>query len=204
MVIDLQDVRSTLADNISKSNIVLLPSSAAPLKVRDDEGEEEVGDDTSDILSLSSDEGDKEGSEDFGSDEDEVSDEDEDEENLVVPSNQQGARDGRTSLRTSRILPSSSSYRARKGDGLAFADSDSDIGKEQSDDDDGPVWRQTGEERIDLDGGNEDEDIELDANMDNGGAEDEKADEDEGDGDGPRWKRNLTALATANYKRRRD
>src|SRR5260370_40210275 len=55
MVIDLQDVRSTLAENISKTDIVLLPSSAGPLKVRDDEGEEEVGDDENDFLSLSSD-----------------------------------------------------------------------------------------------------------------------------------------------------
>ncbi|KAF8333533.1 uncharacterized protein EI90DRAFT_3052302 [Cantharellus anzutake] len=209
MVIDLQDVRSTLADNISKSNIVLLPSSAAPLRVGDGidkDGEEEPGDDDVEDSSLVSDDDDEDRSEDFDDEDDEDEDEEDEEdggEEIETTSKQQGVRGGRTSLRTSRALPSSSSHRERGNDGddVAFADSDSDLEAGIDSDGDGELeWEQDGEDRIDLDDEEEDDDgggqsYAIDENM----ADQEVQAEEQV----PRWKENLAAFALANYQTRR-
>ncbi|KAH7103390.1 DUF663-domain-containing protein [Auriculariales sp. MPI-PUGE-AT-0066] len=172
MVMDLQDVTSSLADGIRSSNIQLLGTSSAPLVVEDNDQQSEDGDFDED-----SDE-DGEG----GYDSDEVSDEDDDElgnEQLSDDDNEPGGSTGhrgRTELRmNARTARDPSSRGTRSGNDVEYAESDSDLG------DTGDVVHDQDDEELDL--GDEDDD-----------------DDDAGDEEnGPRWKRNLRERASDTF-----
>lgn len=140
MVMDLQDVGSTLEDGVAKSQIRLLGSSSKNLTVNNDDDDEEPYDE--DFDSQDEEESDEESDIDSDHDEDV-----EDGEQARDPCNT-----GRLSQRTgARTLPSSGQPQRMDAE---YAESDSDLGDE--DDDDGAGGR------VRLDGEDEDRDIPSD------------------------------------------
>ena len=133
MVIDLQDVKSSLADGISKSNIQLFGTSAAPLVV--DDAESATGDDNE----LTDDDSGPGSEIDSGLDEESGSSDDEADEDLPMENT------GRTSLRrpprSAHNLPAESEQQ----EDADYASSDSDMGEfaddRPSDDDTAPQWK---------------------------------------------------------------
>ncbi|KZW01504.1 DUF663-domain-containing protein [Exidia glandulosa HHB12029] len=166
MVMDLQDVTSSLADGISRSHIQLLGTSSAPLQVDPDDSEgEEDGDSGSASGSQSEDD-------DAGSDDEDLSD---------VEADQEATGDrGRTSMRLhARAARGQSSHDAKQRADVEYADSDSDLG----DDDGGGMLRDDNESELDLD-------------------DEEASDQDDDDGgDVPHWKRNLRDKASEAFER---
>ncbi|KAF8158573.1 GTP binding protein [Crassisporium funariophilum] len=170
MVMDLQDVSTTLEDQVAQSNIRLLGTSSHALTVDpaandndfDEEDEEGLSDDEDE-------EGDSEDdSEDVDEDEEEDGDEDED-----IPRDSRNT--GRSSHRTiARGLPSSSK---KEHVDVEYADSDSDLGDEE------------GADRVRL---REDHDILSDNDDDDEGMDEDDEEDDESI---PKWKRNLTERA---------
>ncbi|KAI9064640.1 DUF663-domain-containing protein [Trametes sanguinea] len=198
MVLDLQDVNSTLEDQVAKSQIRLFGTSSQPLSVEagpssrpsDASGEsdedEEGSSDDEDEEALSGDE------EDFGSDdEDALSDEDFGDDDEADVDNR-GRSAPRTVRRSIQGLPSQD---RRRGD-VEYADSDSDLGGEDDDDDDPGPSR-----RFVHFGDDKPVDVASDDDVDEDGSEDE---------DVPQWKANLSEKAraafqdTARSRRRRD
>ncbi|KAI0350353.1 DUF663-domain-containing protein [Trametes cingulata] len=195
MVLDLQDVNATLEDQVAKSQIRLFGSSSQPLSVeagpstlRSDESEDDE-DDSEGYSDEDEDEDDEQG--DGIEEEDGFSDDefDEDEEGDV------GDR-GRTAPRNVRRSMQSLPSERKRGD-VEYADSDSDLGGEDDEDDDpGPSRRFV---RFDDD---EAVDVPSDDDVDEDGEEDEE--------DVPRWKVNLSEKAkaafddTARSRKRRD
>lgn len=183
MVMDLQDVTTTIDDNIARSEIRLLGSSKAPIVLgedhvppaadADDEDEDEEGDSAS--------EDDESGS--ASSDDDEEVEGDAMEEEEPDDSNAAGPSSGRSSRRqphrSLRDLPSGPVI--GRGD-LEFADSDSDLGDLRE----GERGVQDGED------GAEDLDDQSDDD------EDDQRDTDRA----PRWKANLASQATSDYTER--
>lgn len=174
MVMDLQDVDQTLEDRVAQSSIKLFGSSSKALTVEaapnDDEEDEEEFDEEDFDSGL--------GSEDGSDDEDEEMDED-------IPRHTDNT--GRTNRRTiTRSLPSSIKERTE----VEYADSDSDLGEDETE------QRIGGRVRV---GGEEEQDIPSDEDID---------DEEEEEEDVPRWKANLAdraqQLATGTRKRRTD
>ena len=139
MVMDLQDVTSSLADGIRASNIQLFGSSSAPLVVgqgEDDSDEEDEEDEDNDSAS-----GDEE---DVGSEDDDLGDEDVSEDDEAGPST--GSR-GRTELRAhARSARDPSAKLPHSSKDVEYADSDSDLG-----DDDGMFVRDENDEGLNLD-----------------------------------------------------
>lgn len=188
MVMDLQDVHTTLADGIAKSSIKLFGSSSKPLSLRpsgsgyDDEDDEDSEDEDAEGLS---DDDDVSGEEE--EDEDDFEDEDEDEDEVLDPG--PSSSGGRTSMRkpprTTRFMPSTTST-SKDGEDVAYADSDSELEFDDVDDD-------GSRSHLHL---RQDDAVDL---------EDEVDDEDGTDGDGdeqdaPRWKSNLAGRALSNYQ----
>ncbi|KAG8904797.1 Glycoside hydrolase 2 (Mannanase, beta-galactosidase) [Tulasnella sp. 403] len=169
MVMDLQDARDTIADNIQRSEIRLLGSSKTPLTVGTSTAndDEDASDDGDESLSDESEESQAE----------DESDEEEDEEDEREAGNAiAGPSTGRTTQRQSqRSVEGLKSMPIIGRDEVAYAESDSDLG--------------------DLD----DEERAAqpdDANLDDLDDED-MPDEDEDDT--PRWKANLAAQAAETF-----
>jgi ribosome biogenesis protein BMS1 len=150
MVMDLQDVTSTLADGISHSHIRLLESSSAPLTTREEQLSDEGEEDSDDS------EGESDDDEQIGSDmseDDEFEEEDMEAERDGDEADEAGPSDrGRSSLRRPRPLPSG---RLSGKSEVAYADSDSELGDEL--DDEAPLDQD--EDRLDL---SDEEDMEED------------------------------------------
>lgn len=196
MVMDLQDVSATLEDGVARSQIKLFGSSSKPLAVDpgpsrlhsgsedDDEDEDAMSEDEDDAEGLSG------GEEEWGSDEDDESGE-EDVDELA----DQGRAAPRNVHRSARGL---STGHDRKGKDVDFADSDSDMGEFGEDEEDEVAGRPRGrrvrfgdEEEVDIPSDDEDGDM-------------------SGDEDVPKWKANLGERAQASFnqhsrqRRRRD
>ncbi|KAI0671020.1 hypothetical protein C8Q78DRAFT_974097 [Trametes maxima] len=197
MVLDLQDVRSTLEDQMTKSQIRLFGSSSQPLSV-------EAGPST--LRSQGDSDGENDEDEGYG-DDDEEDDEDDSEDEAGLDSDDEAFSDfgeedemdasdrGRSAPRNvQRSMWSLSSQDRKRGD-VEYADSDSDLGGEDDDDDPGPSRRFV---RFD---GDEEVDVQSDDDVEEDGPDDQ---------DVPRWKVNLTGKAQAAFedttrsRRRRD
>ncbi|KAI0685623.1 hypothetical protein BC835DRAFT_1383114 [Cytidiella melzeri] len=189
MVMDLQDVSSTLEDAVARSQIKLFGSSSKPLSV--DPGPSRLhnsSDEEEDASDESSEEEDEKGEdidEDFGSEDDWGGESDED---LTVGDEDGVEEDGdqrnrgrsapRTPHRTARDL-STAHDRKEKGKDVEYADSDSDLGSLSDDGEEGRL----GGQRVRF-GEENDEDIESD--------EDEEGSDEE---QIPRWKVDLASKA---------
>ncbi|EJD50622.1 DUF663-domain-containing protein [Auricularia subglabra TFB-10046 SS5] len=139
MVMDLQDVTHDLADGISRSQIQLLGTSSAPLKVGDDSDDGGYSDEDEGSASGSNDEDDVEGDDDDFSD---------------VEHDQEATGDrGRTSMRSHARAAQVSLSERRRGEDVEYADSDSDLGEGSGD-------RMKGDDESDLDLGDEDDEDE--------------------------------------------
>jgi ribosome biogenesis protein BMS1 len=190
MVMDLQDVGATLEDGVLKSQIRLLGSSRknltvdeAPAESNDeDEDEDDDDDDGDDEDDVDSDMEDEQEDLDWEMDE-------EDEEAGAGPSNLDRGRSSRR-IPQRQVPNISSSGRGA----VEYADSDSDLGELDDDDETGGAYLPMGEEGPDI-----------------------PSDEDEGSGDSsdsgdsiPRWKANLAGRAreafnqNAHRKQRKD
>ncbi|KAG5640636.1 hypothetical protein DXG03_007706 [Asterophora parasitica] len=187
MVMDLQDVGSTLEDTVAKSQIRLLGTSSKNLTVPD-EDDVDMDNEEDDDLDLESQDGSDFEDDDsgIGSDAGDV-EEDDDEGRPQDPRNT-----GRSIHRSgTRTLPSSS--KKQRGD-VEYAESDSDLGDDDSDLDIGGRRVRFGEEDDDHDVPSDEED------------EDEES-EDGDDETVPRWKKNLADRAQSSLKsqsRRKD
>ncbi|KAF6741440.1 GTP binding protein [Ephemerocybe angulata] len=176
MVMDLQDVNSTLEDAVARSQIRLFGSSSKTLTVeptREDDSDDEH-------------------------DEEQDSDAEEEEDDwMLEEANTTGENTGRRGMRTvTRGLPTVGSTKPR-GD-IAYADSDSDLGGSDDEEEDG--------RRVRFGGEDEDRDIPSDEE----GFEDEDEDEQMSgveEEDVPKWKAKLSQhaqqLATTSRKARR-
>ncbi|KAF6747958.1 GTP binding protein [Ephemerocybe angulata] len=178
MVMDLQDVNSTLEDAVARSQIRLFGSSSKTLTVEptreddsDDEHDEEQGSDV----------------------------EEEEDDWMLEEANTTGENTGRRGMRTvTRGLPTVGSTKPR-GD-IAYADSDSDLGGSDDEEEDG--------RRVRFGGEDEDRDIPSDEE----GLEEEEDEDEEMSGveeDVPKWKANLSQhaqqlSATSRKARRKD
>ncbi|KAF7792582.1 hypothetical protein EIP86_003676 [Pleurotus ostreatoroseus] len=187
MVMDLQDVDETLEDVVARNQIKLFGSSSKPLTVdpgpsrlysgsedeEDEDSDDEEGDEEE---GYELDEGESEFGEDSGDDLSGESEDDEGEDDLG------GTKDGgrsapRVSHRSTQGLP-----KERKRGDVEYADSDSDLGDMDGDDDLGP-----GTKRVHF--GDDDVDVPSD--------EDDEMSDGE---DAPRWKADLSAKALASYE----
>lgn len=187
MVMDLQDVKSTLADAVAKSQIRLFGSSSRPLSVQAGPSRLSDASDESDVDEESDDEegSDSEADSDIDGD---ASDEGLDEADFEADEDGAGPSDrGQSSRRNvSRSMQALQSNDRQRGE-VDYADSDSDLG----DDDGALVGGDAGVDLPDLP------------------SSDEDADEDS-DEDVPRWKTDLASKAQASFEqdaqrsRRRD
>jgi len=164
MVMDLQDVNNTLEDAVAKSQIRLFGTSSKTLTVKDDKG------------SIS---GEKSDGEEYNDEEDEEDEDEEDEDNddadADIP------RDARNTGRTThrkimRTVPSSS---RKEREDVEYADSDSDLGGDDVEEED---------RRVRFSGEDQDQDIPSDE-------EAEAISEGEEGESIPKWKLNLTERA---------
>lgn len=172
MVMDLQDVNTTLGDGIAKSEIRLFGSSKAPLVAPTADQEFDFSDTDADLKE-----------EDFDTDsEEELSDEDED------AGDEEEGEDAMEEDEIERDDARPKSARRRAGaptegmrtESIAYADSDSDLGLS----------------------GDEDGEGDVDFEADGADVEDEDDDEDEEEDDeedGPQWKKDLAANAAQNF-----
>ncbi|KAM0747297.1 DUF663-domain-containing protein, partial [Meredithblackwellia eburnea MCA 4105] len=206
MVMDLQDVNTTLGDGIARSEIRLFGSSTAPLTVPDastsrkrkgafndavgeHSGAEEIDDEDDDEEEEEEEELDEELDEDdFDSEEEEDDDEglsDDEEENFTPDATSQ--RDSKSRRRAGVGNPELATPGAARKENLAYADSDSEL-----------EFSDTG---LDAEDGEQFEDDEEEEEED---SDDDGDDEDEEE-EGPEWKRNLAEVGAANFtaKRRR-
>ncbi|KAI0755193.1 DUF663-domain-containing protein [Daedaleopsis nitida] len=185
MVLDLQDVNSTLEDVVAKSQIRLFGSSARPLSVQAEAGPSSLPSDSEqsgseEEASEEDDEDEDDGSEDEGfGDDDDLS---------IDGSNFQGDEDvdggdrGRSAPRTvRRSIQGLSSSGGKRGE-VDYADSDSDLGGED-DGEPGPSRRYV---RLD-----DDEAFDV--------ASDEDVPEED-DADVPQWKKHLSERAKAAFE----
>ncbi|KAL1748374.1 hypothetical protein HDZ31DRAFT_60358 [Schizophyllum fasciatum] len=176
MVMDLQDVNSTLEDAVARSQIRLFGTSSKGLEVqeRGDADESESDGDSSD---------EEEEEEHLSEDEDE--DVDLDEDNAFPDADRhQGPNTGRTSRRNpARGLASSS--RGQKSD-VAFAESDSELGEDEDEGEFG--GRVRFEDDVDVPSDEEDEGM-MDVDPDDAGA---------------RWKQNMGDNLASLRRKKRD
>ncbi|EKM51560.1 uncharacterized protein PHACADRAFT_150036 [Phanerochaete carnosa HHB-10118-sp] len=195
MVMDLQDINTTLDDAVARSQIKLFGSSSKPLAVdpgpsrlhsgsEDEEDEDEADDMPEDEDDEDEFEG-SEGEEEWGSDAEIEGDEDEEEEE----EEKEGGR-GRSAPRNVRRgtggLPSGHD---RRGKAIDFADSDSDMGDFDEDEDVDDVPRPGGGARVRFD---DEEDVHVQS--------DDEDEMDEDKEDVPRWKTNLGGRAQAAFE----
>ncbi|KAJ7069922.1 GTP binding protein [Mycena amicta] len=177
MVMDLQDAGATLEDGVAKSHIRLFESSSKHLTVDADMDEDVSESDSDEDMSGQEDEqGDESG---LGSEE--WSDDEE------VEAVSQGENTGRLSRRNpARSLPIASSSKLQQAE-VEYAESDSDLGDEDDEDDLG--------RRFEMEDGDE-----LDI-------PDDDMLEDSDDDDAPKWKRDLAQKAqalTSSSRRKKD
>ncbi|KAG9042694.1 Glycoside hydrolase 2 (Mannanase, beta-galactosidase) [Tulasnella sp. UAMH 9824] len=178
MVMDLQDVRATLEDNINRSEIRLLGSSKAPLKVQVPSAPDEFSDPDESVDGEESALEDMDGSGGFITEDD---DDDEDMEDEAVAGPSSGG--GRTNHRQSRRGVTGLNPRPiQNRNDVEYAESDSDLGElaEMS------LRPQEGDERL------RDLDDESDSEMDSG---------EDGDS-APRWKTDLASKAAEQFRSR--
>ncbi|KAG8955852.1 Glycoside hydrolase 2 (Mannanase, beta-galactosidase) [Tulasnella sp. 424] len=179
MVMDLQDVRTTLEDNINKSEIRLLGSSKAFLKVQTPQAADEADDFSDSDESMDGEESAPEDSDNFGGSslEDGTEEEEDMEERAVTSPNSGG---GRTRQRQSqRSVTGLTSRPIQNRNDVEYAESDSDLGDlaEMS-----PRPQEGGEKLRD-----------LDDESDSGMEEEESA---------PRWKTDLASKAAEQFRSR--
>ncbi|PFH53358.1 hypothetical protein AMATHDRAFT_73534 [Amanita thiersii Skay4041] len=196
MVMDLQDADITLDDAVSRSQIRLFGSSLKSLEVRQTANEEsgmnhnhEDDDMENGMCSDASQSDSEEESEsEIGS-----SDDDEDDE-IPFTSSSNLKNTGRLSRRVhTRTLPSTS-MSLKQQEGIKYADSDSDLGEKNDEDE---------ERRVRFAEEDEDVDIRSDADVSEGGEENTEEE------DTPKWKTNLVAkaqvaLASSQQGKRKD
>ncbi|KAI0366931.1 DUF663-domain-containing protein [Pilatotrama ljubarskyi] len=200
MVLDLQDVNSTLEDQVAKSQIKLFGSSSQPLSVeagpstlRSDESDEDEEDDESEGYSDEDEDedGDSADEEEHGSDEEDDFSDGGFDGDEVADVDDRGRTAPRNVRRSMQSLPSD-----RKRGDVEYADSDSDLGGEDDEDDPGPSRRFV---RFD-----DDDAVDVPSDDDDG------EDGSEGEEGVPQWKANLSEKAkaafndTARVRRRRD
>lgn len=189
MVMDLQDVKSTLEDAVAQSQIRLFGSSAKPLSVQAGPSRlSGVSDESEDDEESDGEEGsDSEVGSDF---DDDASEDDLEADDFEADEDGAGPSDrGRSSRRNvNRSMHGLPSHDRQRGE-VDYADSDSDLG---GDDDDGALMGgDAGADLPDLPGSDEDA-------------------EDDSDEDAPRWKSDLASKAQASFaqdarrNRRRD
>ena len=172
MVMDLQDVNNTLEDAVAKSQIRLFGTSSKTLTVEDER--DGISGDESDEEEYSDEEDEEEEGED---EEDEEEDEDEEDEGDDAEIPRDARNTGRTTHRKIiRTVPSSSN---KERQDVEYADSDSDLGGDDVDEED---------RRVRFNGEDEDEDIPSDE-------EAEAISEGEEGESIPKWKLNLSERA---------
>ncbi|KAH9849525.1 hypothetical protein C2E23DRAFT_363419 [Lenzites betulinus] len=181
MVLDLQDVNSTLDDQMAKSHIRLFGSSSQPLSVQAGpsrlplEEEDEEDEDGSD----------EEEEGEYSDQDQELGSEDESSESEFGDDGEATTLDhGRAAPRNvQRTLQGLSSHDRKRGD-VEYADSDSDLGEGDDDDDPGPSRRY-----VRFDG-----DAAVDVPSDGDLSEESGSEEDV-----PQWKANLSDKARAAF-----
>ncbi|KAF9005404.1 hypothetical protein BDQ17DRAFT_1399127 [Cyathus striatus] len=175
MVMDLQDVDTTLDAAVAKSQIKLFGSSSKPLTVDARDVEMDGSDDDFDDEEFDSQDEDESGIE-SGEDEDE-------DEDVEIPRDARNT--GRTSHRNvTRMLPSSS--KKQRAD-VEYAESDSDLGGDSDGDEFGPSGS-----RVRF---NDEEDQDIPSDEDDVDDMDDTGDEDDDDDEVPKWKANLAQRA---------
>ena len=193
MVMDLQDVGSTLDDRMARSQIRLFGSSSRPLEAGPSRlrgssasaSEEEDGSEDEDDEEGSDDEDEEEGGSDFDTEEEN----DELEFSGAEEEAEEGADQGRTAPRRVHRTHGQPGPSSQKGKDVDYADSDSDLGDglgEEDDGDDGG-WASHGR-RVHF--GEEDVDVQSD-------------DDDDALSDGeeaPQWKSDLAGKALSAYQ----
>ncbi|KAF5369107.1 hypothetical protein D9615_010433 [Tricholomella constricta] len=181
MVMDLQDVGSTLEDAVAKSQIRLLGTSSKNLTVPNEDNVD-MGDEDSDDLDLESLAGSDMEDDDSGIDSDPGDAEEGDDEDRTQDPRSTGRSSHRSGART---LPSSSK---KQRNDIEYAESDSDLGDNDEDLDIGGRRVRFGE------------DDDHDIPSDEGEGEEEEEEEEEGDdGAVPRWKKNLAERAQSSF-----
>ncbi|TRM61106.1 hypothetical protein BD626DRAFT_460346 [Schizophyllum amplum] len=150
MVMDLQDVNSTLEDAVARSQIRLFGSSSKGLEVQEREDNEDESDE------------DEDANDDSSEDEDDEDVDDDEDAALPDADRHQGPNTGRTSRRNpARGLASSS--QKQKTD-IAYAESDSELGEDEEEfgnrvrfEDDVDVESDEEDEEMDVDDGEDDD-----------------------------------------------
>ncbi|KAJ7175704.1 GTP binding protein [Mycena filopes] len=180
MVMDLQDAGATLEDGVAQSHIRLFGSSSKHLTVDavDDDGDSDGYEDE--------DESGEEEEDESGIDSDEEANDDAEES---VPHPHSTGRSTRRDVK--RTLPTASTSKVQRAD-VEYAESDSDLGDEDDDEDPGKRFRMEDGDALDIPSDDE--------------GEDEEGDDDD-DEAAPKWKSNLAAkaqAATSNSRRRKD
>jgi ribosome biogenesis protein BMS1 len=181
MVMDLQDAGLTLEDGVAQSHIRLFGSSSkhltveAPADDESDEEEDESGDEEEDESGIDSDDA-------------SVGDDNED----TIPKPHSTGRSSRRAV--TRTLPTASTSKIQRAD-VEYAESDSDLGDEDEDEDMGRRFRMDDGDPVDIPS---DDDLV---------GEEEDSEEEGEEESAPKWKANLAAKAQAlssNSRRRKD
>ena len=186
MVLDLQDVNATLEDAVAKSQIKLFGSSSRPLQVQAEAGPSNLrlNSETSDGPSSDEDD-DEELSGDEDEDENGSDDGFEDDPDFGEDDELDLGDSGRSAPRTvRRSIQSLQSSSGKRGE-VDYADSDSDLGEQDDEDDTGPsrrIVRFDGDERVDVP------------------SDDDEVDQEDEDEDVPRWKANLSEKAQQAFR----
>ena len=179
MVMDLQDADATLEDGVAKSQIRLFGSSSRHLTVGAAGEDDEEGIEEDDLGSEASDGSEADEEEDSWIES--LEDEDDEDDQDMPSSSSHLQNTGRTFRRIpTRSLPSASSNHQ---DAIEYAESDSDLGDVDDDQDQN--------KRVHFD--EEDENVEIPSDMEDG---------DDDEDDAPRWKANLAAKALLASSRR--
>ncbi|KAF9561058.1 DUF663-domain-containing protein [Agrocybe pediades] len=187
MVMDLQDVDATLEDRVTQSSIRLFGTSSKALTVDPSSENREDSDDEGSVMDEDEDddeEVEEGGDEQSGSEEEDWEIEDQEDESEAEEPSESLHNTGRSGRRTvTRSIPSSSK---KERTDIDYADSDSDLGEDES-------THPTGS-RVRF--GRDDEDHDIPSDDEDGMEEDdEDEDQEEGDEDVPRWKANLADRA---------
>ncbi|KAH8104616.1 DUF663-domain-containing protein [Cristinia sonorae] len=186
MVMDLQDVRSTLEDRVSRSQIKLFGSSSKPLEAGPSRLPDQYGDEE--------DEEDEDMDEEEGSDDEEedgwseMDEEDElDFDGVEDEAAEEGADQGRKTLRKVNRDRERGMWTSHQGREVDYADSDSDLG-EVGDEDEG--FQGFGSRRVHFDDDEDAVDIQSDDDVD------ALSDGEEA----PQWKSDLASKALLSYQ----
>ncbi|KAM0793215.1 hypothetical protein ACM66B_000683 [Microbotryomycetes sp. NB124-2] len=189
MVLGLQDVDKTLAEGVAASEIRLFGDSKAPLVAPSANGTRErraafddaVGDHEYDSDDVDDEEELDEDDAEFDSDEDDDGEDGYIEEANDLPFEQESGDSSRVRRRADLGAPDGLSTSAGKGEDVAFADSDSELGF-------------SGDEMVGASNGSRINELDSD---------EEEEEDDDDEQLGPEWKQNLATRAAENYNVRR-